>query len=203
MQVFRMKADPEGSRGLPDYLENHYVSCGLPGLGDLGLLGKAELRANLMQAHRLDGRKLERQLEEHWCFAHGMQDGDYVIVDDGDKLYLGDLGDYYYLDGCDNAEDRSGHRRGVTWLQSLQREDLQPELLAFLAQEGEVGLFGRPVTREQLERLFLRPAPTAGSGLVDEETLREALAVLKAALGSEDAERRERAAIAILQAARM
>ncbi|MBM7567557.1 hypothetical protein [Paenibacillus sacheonensis] len=203
MQVFRMRVDAEGKNGLPYYLDNHYVSFGLPGVGDMTGLGKAELLGRLASEHRSeDVQELARRADEHHLFAHVMQDGDYIIVDDGERLYLGDLGDYYYLGDCGNDEDRSAHRRGVTWLRSLQREELQPELLAFLGEQGKLGAYEHSVTREQLEHLLTKPA-AAGSGWVDEATIREAVGVLKAALRSDDAERRERAAVAILQAARM
>ncbi|MBO7746262.1 hypothetical protein I8J29_18800 [Paenibacillus sp. MWE-103] len=201
MRLYRVIAGQEGSRGLPDFLNSHYVSCGLPGLGDLGLVGRSELQAKLRQAHGLDGRELERRLEEHWNFAHALEDGDYVVAGDGERLYLGDLGDYYYLEEFDNAEERSGHRRGVTWLRRLERGQLHPELAAFLGEDGETGLFGRSVAREELERLLSPPSAAEGAPLVDEATLREALDVLKAALRSDDPERRERAAAAIVRAA--
>ncbi|MFC4812138.1 hypothetical protein [Paenibacillus sp. GCM10023250] len=201
MRLFRVMAGQEGSRGLPDFLNHHYVSCGLPGLGDLGLVGLTELGVKLRQTHGLDGRELERQLEAHWNFAHALEDGDYVVAGDGERLYLGDLGDYYYLETFDNAEERSGHRRGVTWLRRLERSELHPELAAFLGEEGESGLFGRSVAPEELERLLSPPSAAEVPPLVDEATLREALDVLRAALRSDDPERRERAAAAIVRAA--
>ncbi|QHW32062.1 hypothetical protein GZH47_15425 [Paenibacillus rhizovicinus] len=215
MQLFRIKAGPAEAGSLADYLENHYVSCGAPGIGDMSLLGKAEIMGKLTEGLCLDGLDLEprpapkpvpvaelvRRAEELFIFAQTMQDGDYVIVDDGERMVLGDLGDYYYLPEFDNAEDRSGHRRGVTWIQHLHSEDLHPELLAFLAEAGEVGVFGRAVAKEQLERMVAKPASPGSSELIGEATIREALDILKAAMRSEDPERRERAAAAILQAA--
>ena len=194
MRLYRLKADPEGPRGLPEYLANHYVSFGEPGSGDWSRLDRARLE------ELLGGAEANRQAEDAFVFAHVMQDGDYVLATDGERLVLGDMGDYYYLEEFDNAESRSGHRRGVTWLRSLRGEELHPELQAFLREDGELGLFGREVTREELERLLVRPAED-GSGRIDEATIREALDVLRAAMRSDDADRRERAAIAILQAA--
>ncbi|RKP47929.1 hypothetical protein D7Z26_22225 [Cohnella endophytica] len=201
MRLFRMKANLEGANRLPEFLEGNYVCYGRPGIGDLDKISKADLREQLAKAYRLDGQELDRRLEEYCDFASGMQDGDYLIVDDGERLHLGDVGDYYYLDHFDNLEECSGHRRGVTWLRSLRREDLHPELLNFLGREGEIGMFGRPVTQEELENLLTKPA-ASGSRLIDEETIMEALGILKEVMRSDDAERRERAAIAILQAAR-
>jgi predicted Mrr-cat superfamily restriction endonuclease len=204
MQLFRMTIDPADSNRLTDYLDNHYISFGKPGLGDLGELDKAGLAAKLAADPDPDGQGPASRALAYFSFSHGMQDGDYVLVDDGEHVMLGDVGDYYYLADFDNAEDRSGHRRGVTWLQRVDRESAHPELQAFLSGEGALGLFERAVTREELERLLTKPAAVSGSsGLIDEATIREAIDILKAAMRSEDAERRERAAIAILQAARL
>ncbi|MFC5468266.1 hypothetical protein ACFPPD_06000 [Cohnella suwonensis] len=202
MRLYRMKANPEGASRLPEFLEGNYVCFGRPGIGELDRISKAELINKLAAEHRLTGQELERQTVEYSVFAHSMQDGDYLIVDDGERMHLGDMGDYYYVDRFDNAEDRSGHRRGVTWLRSLRREDMHPDLLAFLDREGEIGMFERAVTPDEMEMLLTKPAAFA-SEWIDEETIREALGILKAAMRSEDAERRERAAIAILQAARI
>ncbi|SDX57034.1 hypothetical protein [Paenibacillus sp. CF384] len=202
MQLFRMRVESEGKNGLAEFVENHYISCGRPGIGDMSGLTEAELAAALVEGAGLDGSELVSEVEAHYAFAQVMQDGDYIIVGDSDRMYLGDLGDYYYLDDFDNEADQSGHRRGVTWLRSLHGEELQPELLAFLEQEGKLGMFGRAVSKEQLERLLAGQAP-AGTRLVDEVTVQEALDILKAAMRSEDVERRERAAVAILQFARM
>ncbi|MFC5402641.1 hypothetical protein [Cohnella soli] len=202
MRLYRMKVDLDGASRLPEFLEGNYVCFGEPGIGELDRIGKAELVGKLAAEYGLAGQELERIAAEHSVFAHGMQDGDYLIVDDGENIHLGDMGDYYYVDSFDNAEDRSGHRRGVTWLRSLRREEVHPELLAFLDDEGVIGDFGRAVTPDEMENLLKRPA-AFDSEWIDEETIKEALGILKAAMKSEDAERRERAAIAILQAARV
>ncbi|WP_308639886.1 hypothetical protein [Paenibacillus silvisoli] len=172
MRFFRMKAESEGNNGLQQFLEQHYISCGRPG---------------------------SKEAEDFVLFASVMQDGDYIVVTDGDRIVLGDLGDYFYNADCDNDEDKSGHRRGVTWLRSLDKDELHPELISFLEQEGKIGMLDREVSKEQVER-FLRPSPP-GEGLIDEAAISEAIRILKTAMRSEDAERRERAAIAILQAA--
>lgn len=205
VQVFRMKAEFEGKNRMKEFLEDNYVCFGWPGIGDLDKLDMAGLAAKLAEAFGPAGlpeREWGRRFEELSLFAYGMRDGDYLMVDDGMRIHLGDVGDYYYLDLFDKAEDGSCHRRGVTWLRSLLRDELHPELLAFLDQEGTIGSFGRSVTEEELERLLAKPA-SSRHGLIDEETFLEALDILKAAMRSEDAERRERAAIAILQAARL
>ncbi|QHT58802.1 hypothetical protein GXP70_01605 [Paenibacillus lycopersici] len=201
MRLFRIKAGAAGAGGLAEYLEHCYIGCGMPGIGDAGSLGLEEIVRRMAEAPSPGVQGLERRAEELLAFAQVMQDGDHIIAYDGERMALGDLGDYYYIEQFDNDEDRSGHRRGVTWIRSLQREDLHPELLAFLAEDGEIGQFGRALDMEELERLLTRPAAPGGTMPIDEATIREALDILKAAMRSGDPERRERAAIAILQAA--
>lgn len=198
MQLFRLKVQAEGKHGLQEYLEDHYVRFGKQGLGDLSEISCNELAVKL--AEGCSATEIEQQLAMHLLFAQAMQDGDHILVTDGEHTYLGDLGDYYYVEDCDNAEEDSAHRRGVTWLQQVTEEQLHPELAAFLQQDGELGQFHRPLSREQLGLLLVKPPVAAAHG-IDDETISEAVAILKEAMRSGDAERRERAAIAILQAA--
>ncbi|AZN39048.1 hypothetical protein [Paenibacillus albus] len=173
MHLFRMKVQAEGKHQLSEYLENHYIRLGR-----------------------------EQQPAMHMIFAHVIQDGDYILVGDGERTYLGDLGDYYYVEECDTEEEDSGHRRGVTWLQHVEVNNVHPELMTFLEQDGELGQFHRPLSREQLDQLLVKPAAAAAAGSwVDAETISEAVAILREAMQSGDSERRERAAIALLQAA--
>ncbi|WP_219834849.1 hypothetical protein [Paenibacillus sp. R14(2021)] len=200
MHLFRMKATLDGESRMPEFLAHNYICFGKPGIGNLEQRSRSELTAQLAEAP-LDDQERRQQLKDYCTFAYEMQDGDYVVVDDGAYVHVGDVGDYYYLDSFDNDEDRSGHRRGVTWLRSLQREEVHPELAAFLGQAGEIGIFGHPLTDGGLEHLLSKPAAEPGrAGFIDEATIQEALGILRAAMRSEDAERRERAAIAILQA---
>ncbi|REE83937.1 hypothetical protein A8990_116116 [Paenibacillus taihuensis] len=200
MQLFRLKVQAEGKHGLPEFVENHYIRFGRQGLGDLSAIPYHELAAKLAAVY--PEVQLEQQLAMHILFTQVMQDGDHILVTDGERTYLGDIGDYYYVVECDNAEEDSAHRRGVTWLQQVAEEQLHPELAAFLQQDGELGQFHRPLIREQLDRLLAKLATAAAvvNG-IDDETISEAIAILKEAMRSGDVERRERAAIAILQAA--
>lgn len=201
MQLYRMRIESDGTGRFREYLDNHYIGLGDPGLGDLERIEETEFLAKLAQAGCLKEGETEPSFTDYWRFARGMHDGDFVMLQEGDRLMLGDLGDYYYVPEEDGAEDACPHRRGVTWLRALRREALHPELQAFLAQEGAIGRFDRSLDAERLDALLDKPATNAAA-LVDEATIREAIEVLKVAMRSDDPERRERAAIAILQAAR-
>jgi hypothetical protein len=103
------------------------------------------------------------------------------------------------------------HRRGVTWLNRIPLTELNAEVQELLQHSGQLAQFMQAVETTGLERWVPRNSgmtdtptvkPTVQTGSVDPETIERALAVLTEALYSDDAERRERAASAILQYAK-
>ncbi len=119
---------------------------------------------------------------------------------------LGDVGDYFYVESSDTGEDGTCHRRGVTWLRRIPRSELNDLVQGTLDAPGRLKLFAYPSQLAQLDR-WLAPQldnkPSDGDlPQVDRETIAEALAVLKAALRSDNPDRRERAAVAILRYAK-
>ncbi|MFC5649238.1 hypothetical protein ACFPYJ_08855 [Paenibacillus solisilvae] len=203
MQLFSMKSVIHGTNRMEEWLEENYVSFGWPELCDLEGVSKEEAVNQLSQPGKAQGRLLDELAEEVYAFVYAMQDGDYLLVAEEDRVHLGNLGDYYYVDQAEAAEDDKCHRRGVTWLQSRPRTELHEELQRFLEHEAAIGQFERPVTHEQLEWLLSGAADVSRTaGLVDVKTIEEALDILKQAMRSDDAARRERAAAAILQFAK-
>lgn len=206
MNLFQMGSKPLGVERITAFLQDNYVSIGYPGLGDLEHISIDELRDRLIRTYSYSEPELTRHLQAINLFAQTMQDGDYVLVADGEWVHLGDLGDYFYNEEFDNEDNGTCHRRGVTWLKSLPLADLNIELQEML-KESEVvtqykGLL--PSSRidlwitgssahEQAEKSYMR---------VDDEMLTMALDILRKAMLSEDVERQERAAIAILQYAK-
>ncbi|WP_337102892.1 hypothetical protein [Paenibacillus sp. YIM B09110] len=206
MGLFQMKPVQNGQHRMVSFLEDNYVCTGSEGLGDLECVSETELVARVTRQYGAEAAAISDNIEELGCFVFNMQDGDYVLVADGDDVHLGDLGDYYYVDRLDNEEDGSCHRRGVTWLTRYARADLREELHAFLADEAAVSRFEKPVTKTELENDWAlktlnkdRMSEEALPAAVPAYLIAEALAVLEAALHSDNADRRERAAIAILQ----
>jgi len=173
MNLFQMKSNPAGTERIGEFLEDNFVS-----------IGPEELP------------------EDMNLFVQAMQDGDYVLVAAQDCVHLGDLGDYFYDDSAASREKGLCHRRGVTWLAAIPRAELNAELQELLARPESVSRFNYPLHRAQLYRWssnLAGEAQAAGKSVhVDEDTITEALEILKAALQSSDEERRERAAAAIL-----
>lgn len=207
MNLYGVNLEQLGSGLLKPFLEDNYICAGYPGLGDLEHTDREEI-GNKLLAAGYQGQALEEAKASLDAFVNAMQDGDYVLIADEEWVYLGDLGDYFYDDLHDGAEDGTAHRRGVTWLKSIPRDAVNPSVKELLAAERRVTAYPGVLPAARIE-LWLGD-DSAGSGTVaatsavqvDEATVAAALAVLKAALHSADAERQERAAVAILQYAK-
>ncbi|KWX78650.1 hypothetical protein [Paenibacillus jilunlii] len=207
MKLFRVKTGLPGVDRMKEFLEDNYVCIGYTGIGDLEHAGKKEIRTRLILAGTTAGAELEAAADSLDMFVNVMQDGDYVLIGDGEWAYLGDLGDYFYAEAFDSAEDGRCHRRGVTWLKTVPAPALNPLLSAWIGGEEPVLQYDGPLPEARLELWITDPSADGihegeKTGTVDAETLSKALAVLKCALDSGDPDRRERAAIALLQYAK-
>lgn len=222
MRLYQMKAEVNGRNRMDDFLEHNYVCAGPAGIGYLEHCEEAELKVRLAHVAR-DEPQWSRMCEELQLFVHVMQDGDYVIMGDNDNVYLGDIGDYYYVEAFDSEEEGSCHRRGVTWLMTVPAAGISSQMRRFLDEDAGLSAFSRSISQAELKleleggyaatgeaiaiakfkaeaeahpgRLSILPLP-------DEGMIAEALAILQAAMLSDDPERRERAAIAVLEYAR-
>jgi predicted Mrr-cat superfamily restriction endonuclease len=209
MNLYQLKSTLHGIDRMAQFLKDNFVCIGWSRIGDLEKLTEAEIRERLAQEYRYSEGELSQGLEEVSCFVHAMQDGDYVLVAANDSVYLGDVGDYYYVEPSDSDEEEMCHRRGVTWLNSIPRLELNAEVQKLLGSSGMVTRFEHPYSTARLERWAAKLAahdgvpdntiPVPTSVEVDSSTIKEALEILKQAMRSDNAERRERAAIAILQ----
>ncbi|WP_419876094.1 hypothetical protein [Candidatus Pristimantibacillus sp. PTI5] len=206
MNVFLLNPGLHGAKHIPVFLKENYVGFAWPGMGDLENVSSPEWQKQAVQAYKAEGQTLLEILEEIGSFVYGMQDGDYLFVTDGDYVHLGDLGDYFYVESQEADEEVLNHRRGVTWLKSVPKAETHPELKSFLNRGAKIAKLESSVSQEQLEYWMTnsaKPRPEAAiSARVDEETIARALDLLKEAMSSGDADRRERAAIAILQFAK-
>ena len=207
MRLFGVKTEGAREGQIKAYLEENYISAGYPGLGDLENISKEELNSRLAAAGAYQGKALSDAMESLHTFVNVMQDGDYVLIADEEWVYLGDLGDYFYDDRHDSVGDGTAHRRGVTWLKSLPRTGLNAAVETLLTADRTVTGYAGELPAARVD-LWLASFAASGAETgrspvqVDEATVAEALSVLKAALHSNDAGRRERAAAAILHYAK-
>ncbi|QMV42741.1 hypothetical protein [Cohnella cholangitidis] len=210
MNLYRLESNPCGVDRMKRFLEDNFVSIGYPGIGDLEDVGDSELKDRLTKVYKYEGQELADRLNEIAVFVHAMQDGDYVLVVENDSVHLGDVGDYYYVETSDTMEDGLCHRRGVTWLNRIPSSELNDYVREWLSSPGAIAEFEYPLSSAQLDG-WVSPNLSAQSQMpvvadhrvhVDRETIEEALEILKQALRCEDADRRERAAAAILRYAK-
>ncbi|OXS60420.1 hypothetical protein B1A99_08320 [Cohnella sp. CIP 111063] len=201
MKLYGMRLNPAFEGRFERFLEDNYVSIGYPGIGDLEEADKDEIERRLSGLGGYAGHELRAAAEEIHLFASGVRDGDYLLFADGDTVVLGDVGDYFYAESSDVPADGACHRRGVTWLHRIARSELNGLVQDLLDASGVIQAFPYPIQLAQLDR-WLSPQgvqpPGADRPKVDDETIAEALEVLKMALRSDDPDRRERAAAAIL-----
>lgn len=188
-------------------MEDNYICAGYPGTGDLEKHSREEISSKLAAA-AYDGHELESATNTLDTFVNAMKDGDYVLIADEEWVYLGDLGDYFYDTRHSGAEDSTAHRRGVTWLKSLPLAAVNPAVTGLLASDSRITAYSGVLPAARIDLWLGNQAGDGGNAAgacpvqVDEATVAQALAVLKAALNSTDVERQERAAVAILQYAR-
>jgi len=203
MNLYQMKSNPYGTEQIHKFLEDNFVSIGFQGIGDLTGTDEQEMKERLRKAYELHGQELEGQAEAVKRFVLSMQDGDYVMVPDQDLVHLGDLGDYFYDEVSDTKDNSLCHRRGVTWLTRIPRAELNKELQELLDQPEIISQFKQAIEMAELYKWSTNLLENPGSARkpmpIKDEVISEALDILTKALYCEDEERRERAAIAILQ----
>lgn len=203
--LFQMKSKPHGHERLQQFLLEEYVCIGWPLIGDLTNVTKDELRERLAAQYKYEGQLLGNKLGSVSAFVHTMQEGDYVLIAEGELVHLGVVGEYEYDDDFDNDEDGMCHRRSCKWLSTISRKDLNPEVQELLRHRGTITKFKHPLEMAELGKWIedptgiKLPAPSALSALIDRELLQRAVDVLRDALYSDNVERQERAAAALLQ----
>jgi len=212
MNLYQLTSEPHGKEQITEFLKDHFVAIGWPGLGDLEGISEQELGSRIAEVYGYQGEQLAELTEHIYLFVHGIEDGDWVVMAHQDTVYLGDIGDYFYDEGMDHADSGLCHKRGVTWLARIPRMKLNETVKAWLSDGAAIARFDHPLEVADLEQ-WVRPMQQEETAVnrqasvprkveVDQETIEEALAILKRALRSADPDRQERAAVAILQFAR-
>ncbi|SLK09740.1 MULTISPECIES: hypothetical protein [unclassified Paenibacillus] len=207
MNLFHIQSTLQEIDWTTSFLENNFIGIGWPATGDLEHEPTEEWKAQLVQRYRIGKAELRDVLDTLHTFVYIMQDGDYVLINDDEWTYVGDLGDYFYDDSNGTGEEYICHRRGVTWLGRIPLAELSDKVLSLVSHYSIIAKFEHPISQAQLEPWVSITSETNegnndSSVRVDEGTIQEALNVLKKALHSEEEDLRIRAAAAILQYAK-
>ena len=210
MKLFALTTEINGSNQMSDFVRDCFVCLFCPGVGDLEGLNENELMAVLTEAgqaknggkqHEAESGQNEMRLGGIKTFVMDMEDGDYILIGNGEEVYWGDLGDYYYVEQADQPDDGSCHRRGVTWLKGMPHQEIPDAFKLLLDQAKPIAKYVEEISHAQME-FWLSPTPRQTDNReaadVDVESIEMALDILKGAMQHGDAERRERAAAAIL-----
>lgn len=215
MKLYQIKSGPPGSGRLEHFLKENYVALsGGPLSSGIHESGKAE---RLTQPAAASGNPAEElreipsipgnaePLASYILFTSEMKDGDFILLDGGEYVHLGDIGEYFYDDSPEASAAGTQHRRGVTWLSRIPKTALGAQALELVSEPADVSAARFSWEASGLARWLPDWHPAAGTAApadhdygVDPETIVEALEVLKQALRSDCPDRRVRAAAAIL-----
>ncbi|MFE6074009.1 hypothetical protein ACFVQB_05945 [Paenibacillus sp. NPDC057886] len=203
MNLFHIQSTLQEINWTTSFLQNNFIGIGWPATGDLEHEPAEEWKEQLVRRYRIGKMELSDVLDTLHTFVYVMQDGDYVLINDDEWAYVGDVGDYFYDDSNGTGEEYICHRRGVTWLGRIPLAELNVKVLALISHYSHIAKFEHPISQAQLEPwVSSTSAKTEGAVRVDEGTIQEALNVLIKALQSEEEDLRIRAAAAILQYAK-
>lgn len=217
MKLYQIKSGPPGSGRLEHFLKENYVALsGGPLFSGIPESGEAERPA---QPAAASGNSAEEHQEipaspgdagalaSFILFTSGMKDGDFILLDGGEYVHLGDIGEYFFDDSPEASAAGTQHRRGVTWLSRIPKTALGAQAAELVAEPAAVSAARFSWETSGLARWLPEWHPAAGTAApadhgVEPATIAEALDVLKQALRSDCPDRRVRAAAAILRYAK-
>lgn len=121
---------PHGINRLDMFKSDNFVAIGWPGIGDLAGKSREELKRILSQEpYKLSGLALGNAYATVDLFVNQFGIGDYILVPDGDDIYLAKLVSDYYFDASVDTQDAGySHQRRVEWCTSTARKNLSHEL---------------------------------------------------------------------------
>ena len=205
MHIYQMKTKPNGIERVGDFLRDGFVCIGWAGLGDLTGATRSDIKERLASAYGLTGHRLGNALGQVNTFVNTMQEGDVVLVKEGERVHIGVVGPYSYDGRYDNESDAMCHRRHTQWLGFVKREELNASVQRILANMNVICQYPLPFEESGLGQYVgeYRPTPNLSRSTPNQSRLdgllEEALKVLEEELRSEDPDRRLRAATELLR----
>lgn len=218
MKLYQIKSGPPGSGRLEHFLKENYValsggplSSAIHGSGEAERLAPSGTASGSGNHEEVNTEVPSNPgdagaLASFILFTSGMKDGDFILLDGGEYVHLGDIGEYFFDDSPEASAAGTQHRRGVTWLSRIPKTALGAQAAELVAEPAAISAARFSWETSGLARWLPEWHPAAGTAApadhnygVDPETIAEALDVLKQALRSDCPDRRVRAAAAILR----
>ena len=206
MHGWLIRPRPIKKNRINEFLQDNIIAIGWPLLPDLSSKSKEDIKALLLQIYPDEYRPNSTSLGNVTTivdtFAHKMKIGDGILAPDEEEVHVGKIiGEYYYDSSKANLNDGYPHQRKVEWVKKISRENLPEDLRKSLrAQLTIVNL------KERLDYLDARPdlvpettMPQEKPGLQMDNLMADAIRILQNELSSDDADRRLKAAVQIVQ----
>lgn len=107
---------PHGIDRMREFLDKNIVAIGWPMIGDLSdCTTREDIKRQLKRYYEFSPRSLGQSAGNIFRFVREMEQGDYVVVPDGDNFGCVNSS-YMYIPEIDNEEEGYPHQRKVTWL---------------------------------------------------------------------------------------
>lgn len=208
MNIFQVKSKPGNIERADEFVSERFVAIGWEKTGSLQGVDKEAIRAKLKDAYEYDGQSLLTNLGTVNTFVNTMEEGDVVLIANGDMVHIGIIGPYRWEPNYLNIY--CAHMRPVEWKAQVRRNELNDEVRSLLRNGTSVTKFKHPFHVAEIDRyLGLEPVSdipsyeskeSLTSKVVEQTDLAaKALKILEAQLNSENEQIAHEAAKEILR----
>lgn len=200
MNLFQLKSKPHGIERLPLFLEDNFIAIGWPGIDDLTNVSAEEIEKRLEKAYPdYRGQTMAYHKGMVNAFVNTMEEGDLVMIGQGDYTHFGQVGPYKYIAQFDNDDDGMCHQRNVKWLAMVEKNSLNDKVQEHLRNRATITKFKYPFQLAEIETILAGEHDSTIQSSEKALVIEKAWNVLKDALESDDAQIRVLAAAAIIQ----
>lgn len=127
--IFQVRTKPGGVNRVSDFVEKGFVAIGWTETESLEGVDKEGIRERLKQLG-YEGQQLSNYLGTLNTFVNVMEEGDIVLVADGDVVHIGIVGPYEWRE--DLKDIRCAHYRKCDWKAVVKRSELNEDVQGLL-----------------------------------------------------------------------
>lgn len=129
MQIFELRSKPHNIQRINEFLKANVIAIGWTDTGDLTKATKEDIRHSL-QSLGYTGQSLLTNLGMVNAFICTMQEGDLVLIREGEIVHIGEVGAYRWRD--DYIDMHMAHTRPVKWLTKIPFKELNASIQSLL-----------------------------------------------------------------------